>query len=129
MLTCDRRDPSLPTHVISTAQPLVERGHTLQRIRPATQRPRRQPLPIRTGQPHPDHPPPHPVERQLPSAAKRPTMTMEPQWLGDGLGFVFREDGGVVAIMNVDVSQGAVTQVWIVLARAKLTSWRTDRNA
>lgn len=59
-------------------------------------------------------------------ATKRPTMTMEQQQFGDGLGFIFREDGDVIAVMNVDVSQGAITQVWIVLAPAKLSSWLPD---
>lgn len=56
-------------------------------------------------------------------AAKRPAMTMEQQQFGDGLGFIFREEGDVIAVMNVDVSQGAITQVWIVLNPAKLSSW------
>ena len=56
-------------------------------------------------------------------AAKRPTMAMEQQQFGDGLGFVFREEGEVVAVMNLDVAAGAITQVWIVLNPAKLSYW------
>ncbi|MCS3443134.1 RNA polymerase sigma factor SigJ [Microbacterium phyllosphaerae] len=56
-------------------------------------------------------------------AAKRPTMTMEQQQFGDGLGFVFREDGEVVSVMNLRVAAGRITQLWIVLNPAKLSSW------
>ena len=56
-------------------------------------------------------------------AAKRPTMVMEQQQFGDGLGFVFREDGEVVSVMNVHVDSGAITQMWIVLNPAKLSYW------
>ena len=58
-------------------------------------------------------------------AAKRPAMTMEPQQFGDGLGFVFREDGEVVSVMNLRVAEGAITQLWIVLNPAKLSHWLT----
>lgn len=56
-------------------------------------------------------------------AAKRPTMVMEQQQFGDGLGFVFREDGEVVSVMNLRVAAGRITQLWIVLNPAKLSSW------
>lgn len=56
-------------------------------------------------------------------AAKRPAMTMEQQQFGDGLGFVFREDGEVVSVMNLRVEDGAIAQLWIVLNPAKLSYW------
>lgn len=56
-------------------------------------------------------------------AAKRPAMSMEQQQLGDGLGFVFREDDEVVAVMNLRVEDGVITRLWIVLNPAKLTYW------
>ncbi|WP_194762224.1 RNA polymerase sigma factor SigJ [Microbacterium sp. UFMG61] len=56
-------------------------------------------------------------------AAKRPAMSMEQQQLGDGLGFVFREDDEVVSVMNLRVEDGAITRLWIVLNPAKLTYW------
>jgi RNA polymerase sigma-70 factor (ECF subfamily) len=56
-------------------------------------------------------------------AAKRPAMSMEQQQLGDGLGFVFREDDEVVSVMNLRVENGAITRLWIVLNPAKLTYW------
>ena len=57
-------------------------------------------------------------------AAKRPEMTMHEQRFGDGLGFVFREHGAVVAVMNLRVDAGMVSRVWIVLNPAKLTQWQ-----
>ena len=56
-------------------------------------------------------------------AAKRPDMSMEPEQLGDGLGFVFREQGEAVSVMNLHVEGGAITRLWIVLNPAKLTHW------
>lgn len=61
-------------------------------------------------------------------AAKRPDMSMEEQQFGDGLGFVFREGDDVVSVMNLHVEGGAITQLWIVLNPAKLTSWRSTSD-
>lgn len=61
-------------------------------------------------------------------AAKRPDMTMHEQSFGDGLGFVFREHGAVVAAMNLRVDAGVVSRVWIVLNPAKLTQWQAAED-
>jgi len=61
-------------------------------------------------------------------AAKRPEMTMHEQRFADGLGFVFREHGAVVSVMNLRVEAGVVSRVWIVLNPAKLTQWQTTEG-
>lgn len=59
-------------------------------------------------------------------AAKNPGMTAEEQEFGGGLGLVFREAGTVRSVMNLQVEDGVITRLWIVLNPAKLTHWLPD---
>lgn len=56
-------------------------------------------------------------------ATKNPHFTVEERQFGDGLGLVFRDEGRVHSVMNLYVEAGVITQLWVVLNPAKLTSW------
>lgn len=60
--------------------------------------------------------------------AKNPHFTAEEWQFGDGLGLVFRDGERVHSVMNLHVEAGAITQLWIVLAPAKLTYWRSPHQ-
>lgn len=55
---------------------------------------------------------------------KRPTWRLEEQVSADGLCFLFVEDGTVHGVVNLGVSAGTVTDVWMVVNPGKLVSWR-----
>lgn len=59
-------------------------------------------------------------------AAKRPDMQLEEIETGDGIALLFREYGEVVSVVNLGVTAGAVTRVWIMMNPHKLSHWRTD---
>ncbi|WEK61333.1 MAG: RNA polymerase sigma factor SigJ [Candidatus Microbacterium colombiense] len=56
-------------------------------------------------------------------AGKNPNLVAEERQTGDGLAFVFRADGQVASVMNLEIEEGRVRRLWIVLNPAKLTSW------
>lgn len=58
-------------------------------------------------------------------AAKNPHFAVEEQQFGDGLGLVFRDGATVHSVMNVQVDDGVISRLWIVLNPAKLTHWRS----
>lgn len=62
-------------------------------------------------------------------AAKHPKMHTEELQTGDGLAFLFRQDGEVFSVVNLGVDDGAVTRVWIMMNPHKLSPWRTASDA
>lgn len=61
-------------------------------------------------------------------AAKNPHLSVEEQQFGDGLGLVFRDGGTVHSVMNVQVDDGVISRLWIVLNPAKLTHWNSGTS-
>lgn len=53
----------------------------------------------------------------------QPTAVLEPTLTPDGVGFVARVDGRVHSVWTIGVSDGRVTDVWIVANPHKLTLW------
>lgn len=55
--------------------------------------------------------------------AKRPSLVAEEERVGDGLGLVLRDGGVPAAVVSFHVQDGVITDVWIMLNPAKLTTW------
>lgn len=60
-------------------------------------------------------------------AAKHPELTLEEQQLAGGVGFVFRNGPAVQSVMDMQVQDGRITHLWIVLNPEKLTLWGDGR--
>ncbi|KRB78254.1 RNA polymerase subunit sigma-24 [Nocardioides sp. Root190] len=55
---------------------------------------------------------------------KRPTWRMVERPTADGLGFVWLEGEDVLGVINLQVADGLVTDVWMVVNPDKLATWR-----
>ncbi|MGR0319419.1 sigma-70 family RNA polymerase sigma factor [Agromyces sp. ZXT2-3] len=56
--------------------------------------------------------------------AKNPTDQIAPAATADGTGFAVLRDGTVIGVMNLNVVDGSVADVWIVLNPEKLEAWQ-----
>ena len=56
--------------------------------------------------------------------AKNPDDQVEPLVTTDGAGFAVRRDGSVIGVVNFNVVEGRIADVWIVMNPEKLRAWR-----
>lgn len=55
---------------------------------------------------------------------KYPTATVEDVHTTDGAGFLVRDGGAVLGVVNLGVTEGVASDVWVVMNPAKLGAWQ-----
>ncbi len=59
----------------------------------------------------------------LGTASKRPEVQLRPQQTPDGLGFVMWLDARIIGVVTLEVGEGSVREVRLVLNPEKLSLW------
>lgn len=54
---------------------------------------------------------------------RQPTWRLRERPTGDGLGFLLTDDTAVYGVVNLGVTSGTVTDVWVMLNPQKLAAW------